>query len=634
MSSSRTSTVLIDSARQDTPAVEKARRRLRIDWVALALLAAGAGLRLWLIVRGWPEFDGDEAIIGLMARHILYYGEHPIFFYGQPYMGALEAYLAAAFFAVIGPSVLAIRLATLSLILSFLICVYCLGKIAYGRAVGLLALAYLAFGPAFGVMRELPAIGGYQETLLFGALLPLLVYQRLRQPHKTPTQKAAWLVCIAQYALIGLVIGLGVWSDELILPFVAASLGALLLARPREVFGWSGVALLLGTLLGGEPFFLYNLVHKGQTFRFLANQQGSSPHGLMNRLHAALAQATGTFTIGVPTIFGSPHVCVQSGAVYGGYVSYPAMAVQQSDTPLCGGASFYFNLLLGVLILGIYALAAWSLVRSPVLRHWLHPVLARLRGEHHPSAITRSENTDSVHTAQLWLRAMLTFSALAVIAAYLSSWRDSGPDEFVSIRYLLPIYVTVPVLIGYVWDRLTALTKRIALPIASDAMPSSTQKPLAWLRGGGKGRLLFVRAFIYALVLLSLFALVAIGCSETITTASDSAVYAQPIKPFDARLIQEFRTLGITDFYGTYWVCYTIMFETNEQLHCSLYSNSRPDRYPPYATQLRQVAAPAYVLLAGSPEDATFQQTKAGQLYAEGYRHVLFEGYDIYYKPQ
>jgi hypothetical protein len=35
-------------------------------------------------------FNSDEAIVGLMARHMLQ-GERPLFFYGQAYLGSLDA---------------------------------------------------------------------------------------------------------------------------------------------------------------------------------------------------------------------------------------------------------------------------------------------------------------------------------------------------------------------------------------------------------------------------------------------------------------------------------------------------------------------------------------------------------------
>src|SRR5947208_5545337 len=66
------------------------------------------GIRIWLAYHARGVIDGDEAMVGIQAEHILR-GEHPIYFYGQPYMGSLEAYLMAILFAIAGPSVWMLR---------------------------------------------------------------------------------------------------------------------------------------------------------------------------------------------------------------------------------------------------------------------------------------------------------------------------------------------------------------------------------------------------------------------------------------------------------------------------------------------------------------------------------------------
>src|SRR5579872_3776965 len=141
------------------------------DRIAVVLLALAALYRLFLILRGWPALDSDEAIIGLMARHILYDGQFPYWFWGQQYMGAFQAYFAAPFFAVFGSSAFMLHFTVLLLTVGWLAVMYRLGRAAFGPAVGLLTVGWLAFGPALGLLRQLTAIGGYQEMLLFGALV-------------------------------------------------------------------------------------------------------------------------------------------------------------------------------------------------------------------------------------------------------------------------------------------------------------------------------------------------------------------------------------------------------------------------------------------------------------------------------
>src|SRR3954470_775191 len=81
----------------------------RWSWL-LAVIVALVLPRIVLLVRArLALIDSDEAITGLMARHILG-GEFPIWLYGITYQGSLEAYLAAALFAVLGSSALVLKL--------------------------------------------------------------------------------------------------------------------------------------------------------------------------------------------------------------------------------------------------------------------------------------------------------------------------------------------------------------------------------------------------------------------------------------------------------------------------------------------------------------------------------------------
>jgi hypothetical protein len=89
--------------------------RVRLAAGFASVLLAGLALRLFFVFTTHAVLDADEAIVGLMGRHILH-GEFPIFFYGQKYMGSLEAHLGALGFALGGatPLVLTARAASRS----------------------------------------------------------------------------------------------------------------------------------------------------------------------------------------------------------------------------------------------------------------------------------------------------------------------------------------------------------------------------------------------------------------------------------------------------------------------------------------------------------------------------------------
>ena len=153
------------------------RKHLKIDLYdlcALGIILFAILLRLILIGVGWPPTDSDESTIGLMALHIAYHGETPVFFYGQGYMGTLEAYLPALLFSLFGPSLFLIRLSMLSLVGLFFVSMYFLTSLLYTRKLALVTLILLSLGSSGILFVELRAIGGYGETLLLSALLLLI----------------------------------------------------------------------------------------------------------------------------------------------------------------------------------------------------------------------------------------------------------------------------------------------------------------------------------------------------------------------------------------------------------------------------------------------------------------------------
>ena len=171
------------AARERTAALQQTvARRLRLDeWSIVALILALAALgRLVLAAHGWPDFDSDESIVGLMTDDILRHGAHPVFFYGQNYMGALQAYLAVPFFLLLGATPFALlATATTETILFFLV-LYLFTREVFSREVALVTLLLVAAGPFSALGAELHVGAGEHDTLLLGALILWLVTLRLR----------------------------------------------------------------------------------------------------------------------------------------------------------------------------------------------------------------------------------------------------------------------------------------------------------------------------------------------------------------------------------------------------------------------------------------------------------------------
>src|SRR5215813_9217077 len=86
-------------------------------WLPILLMAL-----LWhglILATGAVSFHSDEAIVGLMVRHINQGQPIPTFFYGQAYMGSLDPLLVSLMFRITGETVLGIRLVQSVLYLLF-----------------------------------------------------------------------------------------------------------------------------------------------------------------------------------------------------------------------------------------------------------------------------------------------------------------------------------------------------------------------------------------------------------------------------------------------------------------------------------------------------------------------------------
>jgi hypothetical protein len=121
-------------------------------------------------------FDADQAVTGLMAKHLAEGRAWPLFFYGQRYMLAVEAWLAAPFMAIGGATVFALRLPllllnalTASLLLGILVRD---GRLTAGAAV--LCTLFFTLAPPVPASRLIEAQGGNIEPFVYALLLWLL----------------------------------------------------------------------------------------------------------------------------------------------------------------------------------------------------------------------------------------------------------------------------------------------------------------------------------------------------------------------------------------------------------------------------------------------------------------------------
>ncbi len=290
----------------------------------LALLLAVA-VRVFLIVRAPGVLDGDEALVGLQAQSIATGAAHPlpVFFYGQYYMGSLEAYLCAAVFRLIGPSVPALRLAPLLCALLLVLLTYDLARRVVGRQPARLAALLTALPPLYVGVWSVKARGGYVEMLVLGTALLIVTHRLLYGPGErlgplvpVPMRRER-AIHYAYLLLWGLLAGLLFWTSPVGVPYLLSCAGALVITAARRSHlllrlgaltvavlrrshtspgagtssrtgigarargGWQRVVVLSpllvvagGVAIGGLPLWVDNVATRGATFAYLLSGTG------------------------------------------------------------------------------------------------------------------------------------------------------------------------------------------------------------------------------------------------------------------------------------------------------------------------------------------------------------------------
>ena len=225
---------------------------------ALVIIMFGTLLRVLLVALKWPLLNSDEGIMGIMALHIADHGEHPIFYYGQNYMGALDAYIGASLFQVFGSSISTLRFSIILLYIPFMAAMYFLTSALYTKRLALGSLVLLSLGSIPILILEVSPIV-YPDILFFGASAFLLATWLTLSYNQDIVQHRHWLRLLG-YACWGCVAGLAVWSDPLILPYLASASLLLVVFCWREmIFKLGGICLLLGLVVGASPLIMYNL---------------------------------------------------------------------------------------------------------------------------------------------------------------------------------------------------------------------------------------------------------------------------------------------------------------------------------------------------------------------------------------
>jgi hypothetical protein len=258
------------------------------------------------------HFDSDQAVVGLMAKHLVEGRTFPIFFYGQAYMLGVQAWIAAPFFAIGGATIAMLRLPLL--IVNVIVAIWLMARlVARGVDGGMAFLATLPFIAPSALASKLlmEALGASVEPFLyvlllwslrrrpiaFGALFAFAYLHREFVLFVLPALAVVWLVRAererpAAVPLIQAVAGFaGVW---LLVAFVTSRINTL---------GPTGGEVSTGSLFAQTQMVGMRLAWDGQAYwaRLTALFQKTLPDLFALRsMQASLFGLNSTIVVGSP----------------------------------------------------------------------------------------------------------------------------------------------------------------------------------------------------------------------------------------------------------------------------------------------------------------------------------------------
>ncbi|MDG4786358.1 hypothetical protein O7626_10525 [Micromonospora sp. WMMD1102] len=537
--------------------------------LALGLGLLGLGYRLALVLLTVPGSNSDEATFGLAALHIADGRELPVFLYGQHYMGTVQSYLAAPLFLLFGAGWIPLRIPLLLLYAAFVYLVYRLTRRLYSPWLATFAVGVLALGGERVVRDQITAVGGRPEVK--PAVLGLLLIALALGQHRTRHRYLA-------FGLFGLLAGLCVWDDWLVLPYLAVAFGVLLVGCWRDLLGPAGALLVAGFLVGVAPLVADNLTAPtGQDSISVLRQVSEGEEAATpgdDRLHGALL-------VGIPLATGlcRPEGCDPLEMTWGG---------------------LYLALLLAAGALAALGLARPARHRDPTRSSYTERAgdAARISYTERAGDAARTSDAarvgdtgrsgDGLRAARVGYAAQLALvlgAALTVAAYARSSLAGSAP--LASARYLSILQISLPAVLWPLW--------------------------LLARRSGRTGVRPPIRlAGILGAAVLALLVALLVGPTGHLV-GEIGTIRAE--ERDQRRLARTLERAGVQAVYAEYWTCNRLVFVTRERVACAvLGENLRPgqDRYPAYPKRVGAAERPGFVFEAGGPADAAFQQHLRG----------------------
>ena len=209
-------------------------------------------IRIAALFASQQYVDGDRALTGIVAKHIMEKGIRPFYFYGEHYAGSqtIVAYIASLFFMLFGISSFSLHLTDIFLALIFVAVTYYVVRKIFNKRIALITSFLLAIPIPVFLISDV-RYGSNSVALVFNTLFVYTFYQIFFNNQKTTKN----------FVFLGIIAGISYYIGEYILILLFVFLLFWYFQNKKFFLTRKFFIFLASFIIGLLPVIHYNLAH-------------------------------------------------------------------------------------------------------------------------------------------------------------------------------------------------------------------------------------------------------------------------------------------------------------------------------------------------------------------------------------
>lgn len=213
----------------------------------------GVLLRFLLLGANANYPGASHPATALVAKHIMLGKSLPLTYPIVHYGDILRCYIGALIFKIFGISLVKFTIGIIFVYsIPAIIFVYFLTKqLSQYKNTAIFALLFMSLPPVMVNFYYL-----HQLAICFIPLILFLSYLINFEEDRFTSRQKNYM-----YSILGLVLGVGLWNEIIILPYVIIPILFLFRQRKNTHFRWNFSLFLIFAIIGCLPYIIYNLIH-------------------------------------------------------------------------------------------------------------------------------------------------------------------------------------------------------------------------------------------------------------------------------------------------------------------------------------------------------------------------------------